>query len=478
MKLRHRFGLVSSVTLALTLAPAAPGGIGLGGLPGAEPSSFAQGAPTPATAPADGVTEVARQRYQEGVKAFDAGRYEEARAAFLQAYALKRTPAVLLNVALSELRTPVDHSDDAGNHFQQFLREVPTAAPEQRATAEKGIADAKRRAGVIAVSVDAAGADVSIDGTSIGKAPIADPVFVKPGKHTLFAQYQGHNAAVVVDVKPGASTAANLTTGVTGAPMPAMPTPVPGAPTTEVPPGAPGGYLPGTNGAPGGPPQGTIPQGGYPPGAPGGYPPGASSGWPGTPPGAYAPGGAYANAPGGAMPGGPEATGTREPFNHWYKRKPIAWIGSGVTGVGLVMGVVAGAVALADHGAVSNFSAQIKAEVATQNADDSANGWMKTNPSKRTDVCGDATTGAGGVAFYDNACLKVRNKIAAYNTDVGVTIAGWALFGVGLVGTGIYAMVDWYPKKVAPDAATGLRVLGVAPLVGPGQHGIGLVGSF
>lgn len=473
MKLRHRFGLVSSVTLALTVAPAALSRLGLATLPGLERSSFAQGAPTPAAAPADGVTEVARQRYQEGVKAFDAGRYEEARAAFQQAYALKRASAVLLNVALSELRTPLDHSDDAGNHFQQFLREVPAASPEQRTTAEKGIADAKRRAGVIAVTVDAAGADVSIDGTSIGKAPIADPVFVKPGKHTLFAQYQGHNAAVIVEVKAGASATANLTTGVTGAPTPATPTPAasPSIPSGTLPPGTLGGYPPGASGTPGASPQGTPPQGAYSPGA---YPPGTAAGGPGTPPGAYAPGG----PPGGATPDGAEATGTREPFVHWYKRKPIAWVGTGVTGVGLVMGVVAGAFALSDQGAASDYSNQIKTKLAQQNADNSANGWQKNNPTKRTDVCGDATTGAGGVAFYDAACGKLREKISAHSTDVAFTITGWTLFGVGLVGTGIYAMVDWYPKKVAPDAATGPRVLGVVPLVGPGQRGVGLVGAF
>ena len=33
----------------------------------------------------DAVTEVARQRYEEGVKAYDSGRFEDARSAFLQA---------------------------------------------------------------------------------------------------------------------------------------------------------------------------------------------------------------------------------------------------------------------------------------------------------------------------------------------------------------------------------------------------------
>src|SRR5690348_30854 len=92
----RRLAVPSIVAWTLTVAaPALLTDAGFGALPGAEPQSFAQGA---AAAPADPITEVARQRYQEGVKAFDAGKFEDARAAFLQAYALKRHPAVLLNV--------------------------------------------------------------------------------------------------------------------------------------------------------------------------------------------------------------------------------------------------------------------------------------------------------------------------------------------------------------------------------------------
>src|SRR4051812_19549311 len=117
------------------LGPVVLNEAGLTSAPFCERQSFAQAS--------DAVTEVARQRYEEGVKAFDTGRFEDARAAFLQAYALKRHPAVLLNLGQSELRS--NHPEDAGNHLQQFLREHKAATPDQRAAAEKGIADAKRR---------------------------------------------------------------------------------------------------------------------------------------------------------------------------------------------------------------------------------------------------------------------------------------------------------------------------------------------
>src|SRR5215831_10689876 len=78
----------------------------------------------------DAVTDMARRRFQEGVKFFDQKRYEEARAAFLQAYALKHHPAVLLNLAHSEIRS--GHPLEASRHFATFLRESPNASAAER----------------------------------------------------------------------------------------------------------------------------------------------------------------------------------------------------------------------------------------------------------------------------------------------------------------------------------------------------------
>src|SRR5262249_55530103 len=113
---------LSGIALVLSLTAASV-------VPVTESTSFAQ------PQQGDAVTEVARQRYEEGVKAFDAGRYEDARSAFLQAYALKRHPAVLLNLGMSELRGK--YPEDGGNHLQQFLREHSSATADQKASAEK-----------------------------------------------------------------------------------------------------------------------------------------------------------------------------------------------------------------------------------------------------------------------------------------------------------------------------------------------------
>lgn len=459
MNLRSSFRLASPIALTLTLAyglPAALTEAGLGAVPGAESVVLAQGAP-PAN---DAVTEIARQRYQEGVKDFDAGKWEEARGAFLQAYALKRSPAILLNLGLSELRAG-KYYEDAGNHLQQFLRETPGASPDQRATAEKSIVEVKRHSGMLVVVVDANGADVSLDGATVGRSPIVDPVFVKPGKHTVFAVYQGKSSAVVVEAKTGATVAATLSLGVAGAPAPAVVTPPSTPPGSGLPPGMMG---PGT--PPITPPPVTPPQTGP------GVPPAA------YPPGGYAPGG-YAGdnvGPGGAPIVAPE--GVREPFFDWYKRKPIAWVGTGVAGLGLLGGIIFSASAGSASGSATTLAAAIAAE-RNRVRDSMDPGVRAFNPDNRANVCGDRSTGAGALVHFADACTSLRSNESTYHTDVALAVTSWVLFGVGVAGTTAYAMIDWYPNKVpAKTAAAGPKILAVAPVISPALQGVTVVGSF
>ncbi len=152
--------------------------------------------------------EVARQRYAAGVKAFDAGQYEDAYVAFTEAYRLTNAPGSLLNLGISEVRT--NRVAAGGNHLLRFLREYKEATPEQRSSAEAALEDCKKRAGLVTIQVDMAGADVTIDGASAGKSPLADPVFLEPGPHTIAASDRGNDASATVDVKRGQAVVASL----------------------------------------------------------------------------------------------------------------------------------------------------------------------------------------------------------------------------------------------------------------------------
>jgi hypothetical protein len=174
---------------------------------------FATPAPVLAqpAAPTDASKEVARQRYAAGVKAFDAGQYEDARVAFEEAYQLTRAPGILLNLGMSEVRgsRPVE----GGNHLLRFLREYAEATPEEKASATAALEEAKRKAALLSVSVDVAGADVSIDGLAVGTAPLADPIFVEPGARVVGATSAVGSAKVNVEAKRGQTVEAKVRLG-------------------------------------------------------------------------------------------------------------------------------------------------------------------------------------------------------------------------------------------------------------------------
>src|SRR5690349_3781926 len=92
-------------------------------------------APARAADKNDALTAEARARFNEGVALYDRGKYEAARAAFVQAYALKKHPDVLLNLAWSSLKA--GHPDEAQQYFDEYLRTTTDGA--RRAEAERGL---------------------------------------------------------------------------------------------------------------------------------------------------------------------------------------------------------------------------------------------------------------------------------------------------------------------------------------------------
>src|SRR5438046_297965 len=136
------------------------------------PATFA--VVTPAVAQADDpTTKAARARFQEGVEYFDKGQYENARASFLQAYALRKHPAVLLNLAQSCLRS--GHALEAARFFQQYLRESTSISAGQRNDAERGLNEARTKLGRITVDAPP-GTEITVDDERVGQTPLRDSI--------------------------------------------------------------------------------------------------------------------------------------------------------------------------------------------------------------------------------------------------------------------------------------------------------------
>lgn len=198
-------------------------------------------------------TVAARARFKEGVALAEQGRYEDARAAFLQAYALKKHPDVLLNLADSCLKS--NHLLEAERYFSQYLREATDAKPEKRAAADKGRTDARAKLGRIEVSAPP-GTEVTIDGDRIGTTPLDGPVFVEAGAHTV--KLKGSDGAAEtqsVSVLAGQQQTARFGKGAT---VPATP-PGPATPPSTPPatPGEPPATPPASTGT-----GATVPPGG------------------------------------------------------------------------------------------------------------------------------------------------------------------------------------------------------------------------
>ncbi|HYP89046.1 MAG TPA: PEGA domain-containing protein, partial [Polyangiaceae bacterium] len=176
----------------------------------------------PAAAQDEATLTMARERFKEGVTYFDKKDFAKARVAFLQAYALKKHPAVLLNLAQSELRS--GHEADAAGHFAQYLREHKDASDSERQGAETGLAAAKAQVGELTLEVEPSGAEVLVDGELAGAAPLPGAVFLMPGSHHVQARKDGKTANNDVALSAGQST--KLTLKITSSAPPAATTEV------------------------------------------------------------------------------------------------------------------------------------------------------------------------------------------------------------------------------------------------------------
>lgn len=179
-------------------------------------------------------TEVARARFKEGVGFYDKGQFEQARASFLQAYALKKHPAVLLNLAWSSLKS--GHTLEAEHYFKQFLTDSKDITDKQRADANDGLNQAHAKLGRIDVAA-VAGTEVTVDGDKVGTTPLSDPILVEPGAHTVkFKGPDGTTDTDSVTVLAGEKAIARFAKTAAAAPPAAATTPPPASTDTEAPP--------------------------------------------------------------------------------------------------------------------------------------------------------------------------------------------------------------------------------------------------
>jgi hypothetical protein len=138
------------------------------------------------------MTQKARQLYADGVKAYQASRWADARASFLAAWALAKHYTIAGNLGDCELRLGLYR--DAAEHLARYVREIEqdkTSSPQERKEGHARFAEARAKVGEVDLQVNVSGAEVYVDGKLAGTAPLEAPIFLDPGTHTVEARSEG-----------------------------------------------------------------------------------------------------------------------------------------------------------------------------------------------------------------------------------------------------------------------------------------------
>ncbi len=130
----------------------------------------------------------------QGTKLYQQGDVADALEKFQAAYAAFPSPKLIFNIgqANRDLSRPVE----ALEAFEKFLVGAADASPEMIADARKSVAQLQKKLGRIQVDCESAGAEVSVDGKSVGLAPLPDLIWVTPGRHQVTAKHASAAPAI------------------------------------------------------------------------------------------------------------------------------------------------------------------------------------------------------------------------------------------------------------------------------------------
>lgn len=175
----------------------------------------------------------ARALVFQAIDAVLANQLPRAEALFRVAWQSEKTYDIAGNLGHVELMNGKPR--DAAEHLRFSLEALPPSETSaQRDRVKSRFDEARKLVAALRISVDAPGAEVSVDGVPAGIAPVAGEVFVDPGDRVVTARRAGYDAdPVIVTARAGAAYEVTLRH-------------LPEAPTVAelVPPSAPGNAAP------------------------------------------------------------------------------------------------------------------------------------------------------------------------------------------------------------------------------------------
>ncbi len=132
----------------------------------------------------------AAEHFDRGIAFFNEGRFDAALAEFSRAYELAPAHQTLYNLA--RVHAALGHAVESARAYEQYLAEAGEAiGARRRREAEEALAEQRARIGTLVVRADVEGARVSIDGVDVATTPLAEPLRVSAGSHTVEVRAPG-----------------------------------------------------------------------------------------------------------------------------------------------------------------------------------------------------------------------------------------------------------------------------------------------
>ncbi|MGK3960947.1 hypothetical protein WMF38_48825 [Sorangium sp. So ce118] len=139
-------------------------------------------------APRDDGARAARV-YHEGVAAANEGRWQQAYAAYREAWMLKQHFQIAANLGQAALK--LGKHRDAAEYLAFFLREAKDISELDRARGQQMLDEARARVATLTLVVNRDRAAVLVDGVPVGTSPLGGAVYVEPGKRKIEARLDG-----------------------------------------------------------------------------------------------------------------------------------------------------------------------------------------------------------------------------------------------------------------------------------------------
>jgi hypothetical protein len=131
-------------------------------------------------------TREAAIHFQRAITLYSEADYRAALAEFKRAYSIAPNVNVLYNIGQAEYQL-----QEYAHALTTFERYLAGGGTGHKAEVESSLVVLRTRVGSIDVSVDAAGAEVSVDDEVVGTSPLAKPILVSVGRHRVTASKAG-----------------------------------------------------------------------------------------------------------------------------------------------------------------------------------------------------------------------------------------------------------------------------------------------